>query len=164
MTLNSLHDLYVEQLKDIYNAEQQLLEALPKMEDAASISQLKEAFRAHLNETEEHVNRLERIFSTMNAKPSGETCKAMEGLIKEGNEIIQKEGDPIVKDAGLIAAAQRVEHYEIAAYGTARTYAELLDAHDAVDLLQQTLDEEAQADQKLTTIAEQHVNREALNI
>jgi ferritin-like metal-binding protein YciE len=162
MSLNSLKDLYIEQLNDLYNAEQQLVEALPKMEKAASSDKLKKAFSEHLKETKEHVKRLERIFGQMDMEADGEACKAMEGLVEEGDEIIEEDGDPAVKDAGLIAAAQRVEHYEIAAYGTVCAYAKLLEEDAAVELLQQTLDEEGQADKKLTRLAEEQVNRDAL--
>lgn len=162
MSLNTLKDLYIEQLKDLYNAEEQLVKSLSKMEEAASSDELKKAFREHLKETKEHVKRLERIFGQMDMKPVGETCKAMEGLIEEGDEIIEEEGNSAVKDAGLIAAAQRVEHYEIAAYGTVRAYAELLEEGAAVELLQQTLAEEGHADEKLTKLAEKQVNHEAL--
>jgi ferritin-like metal-binding protein YciE len=154
-------DLYVEQLQDLYSAENQLVKALPKMEQAASDTQLKQAFTQHLAQTEQHVQRLEQIFQTLGSKPSGQTCRAMEGLIKEGDEMIKMKGEPAVIDAGLIAAAQRVEHYEMAGYGCVRTYAKQLGEQQSAKLLQQTLDEEGKADQLLTKIAEQVINIEA---
>jgi len=161
MKLESLRDLYVEQLKDLYSAETQLVDALPKMAEAATHPQLKTAFRDHLAETRQHVERLEKIFSGMNEKPKGETCEGMKGLVKEGEEMMKMKGEPEVIDAGLIAAAQRVEHYEIAGYGTVRTYAELLGEPEAVRILERTLKEEEMADEKLTQIAESRVNEEA---
>ena len=158
MKLESLRDLYLEQLKDLYSAENQLIDALPKMADAASAPELKNAFREHLNQTRQHVERLEKIFQTLNEKPKGETCEGMKGLVKEGETMIKMKGEPEVIDAGLIAAAQRVEHYEIAGYGTVRTYANMLGRRDDVALLQQTLDEEGQTDQKLTQLAESSIN------
>jgi ferritin-like metal-binding protein YciE len=160
-TFETLRDLYVNELRDLYSAETQLLGALPKMADAATSSQLKEAFRAHLEETESHVTRLEEIFDALGEEPSGETCKAMEGLIAEGEDYVKASGDRDVRDAGLIGAAQRVEHYEIGGYGTARTLATRLGESEAADKLQATLDEEGEADRKLTMIAESEVNPEA---
>jgi ferritin-like metal-binding protein YciE len=160
-TFETLHDLYLNELRDLYSAETQLLEALPKMAKAASSSHLKEAFRAHLEQTEGHVSRLEEIFQALGDEPSGETCKAMQGLIAEGEEYVKAGGDSNVRDAGLIGAAQRVEHYEIAGYGTARTLATRLGETEAADKLQATLEEEAEADRKLTEIAESEVNVEA---
>ena len=161
MKLESLRDLYVEQLKDLYSAETQLVDALPKMADAAASPELKTAFREHLSQTRQHVERLEKIFRSMSEKPKGETCEGMKGLIKEGEEMIKMKGEPEVIDAGLIAAAQRVEHYEIAGYGTVRTYAELLGDQEAVRLLERTLQEEEETDEKLTAIATSGVNEEA---
>jgi len=161
MKLESLRDLYVEQLKDLYSAETQLVDALPKMAETAVSPELKTAFREHLSQTRQHVERLERIFRGMNEKPKGETCEGMKGLIKEGEEMIKMKGEPEVIDAGLIAAAQRVEHYEIAGYGTVRTYAELLGDQEAVRLLERTLQEEEETDEKLTAIAISGVNEEA---
>jgi ferritin-like metal-binding protein YciE len=162
MKLENLHKLYVEQLKDIYSAETQLTKALPKMAKSASDNALKSAFESHLEETKSHVNRLETIFQTLDYSPRGPKCKGMAGLIEEGEELMKEEDiDPDVLDAGLIAAAQRVEHYEIAAYGTVRTFAQRLGYTDAATLLQQTLDEEYAADQKLTTIATDGVNEQA---
>jgi len=153
MQLNSLHDLLVEQLQDLHSAETQLVEALPKLAGAASHEELRDAFEQHLAETREHVSRLEEIFSQLGKTPGGETCKGMEGLIAEGEEVLQMQGDPTVIDAALIAAAQRVEHYEIAGYGTVKTLAGHLDLGDAEDLLGTTLDEESKADSLLTKIA-----------
>jgi ferritin-like metal-binding protein YciE len=157
-TFKTLRDLYLNELRDLYSAETQLLEALPKMADAASSSELKEAFTAHLTETEGHVSRLEDIFEALGEEPSGETCKAMEGLIEEGEDYLKASGNKQVRDAGLIGAAQRVEHYEIAGYGTARTLATRLGESEAADSLQATLDEEEEADLQLTAIAESEVN------
>jgi len=153
MQLQSMNDLFVEQLRDLYSAETQLVEALPKLKSAASHDELQQAFGHHLEETRGHVDRLREIFEQLGTTPGGETCEAMEGLIKEGEEIVEAQGDSAVKDAALIAAAQRVEHYEIAAYGTARTFADQLDLGEAKDLLDQTLDEESSADKLLTKIA-----------
>jgi ferritin-like metal-binding protein YciE len=156
-TLETLRDLYLNELRDLYSAETQLLVALPIMADAATSSQLKEAFTAHLEETEIHVSRLEEIFEALGEEP----CKAMEGLIAEGEDYVKASGDRDVRDAGLIGSAQRVEHYEIAGYGTARTLATRLGESEAADKLQTTLDEEGEADRKLTAIAESEVNAEA---
>jgi ferritin-like metal-binding protein YciE len=161
MKLDSLEKLYVEQLKDLYSAESQLVQALPKMAKAASSADLRKAFQMHLDQTKEHVNRLEQIFENMEYKPTGHKCKGMEGLIEEGEEMIENNAEEEVRDAGLIAAAQRVEHYEIAGYGTVRTYAEMLDRSDDVQLLQKTLDEEYKTDEKLTMLAESEINIEA---
>ncbi len=158
MKLESLQKLYVMQLKDLYSAENQLLEALPKMEKAASNQDLKQAFAEHLKETQQQVKRLTTIFNSLDFKPGGHKCEAMEGLIGEGEEIIKADAASEVRDAGLIAAAQRVEHYEIAGYGTVRAYAEKLGDQAAADLLQETLDEEASADEKLTRLAERSIN------
>jgi len=151
-----LQELYVEQLKDIFNAENQLVKALPKMARAASSSELKAAFEEHLEITKEHVSRVEKVLSMINEKGAGKKCKAMEGLVEEGAEAIEEseEYEESIGDAGLIAAAQRVEHYEIAAYGTVRTYAEILGFEDAAQILQQTLDEEGEADKTLTALSE----------
>jgi ferritin-like metal-binding protein YciE len=161
MKLRSLQELYVEELKDLHSAETQLLTALPKMAKAASAPQLSKAFNDHLKETEGHVKRLETIFEKLGSSPKGKKCKAMEGLVEEGKETISEDADPSVKDAGLIAAAQRVEHYEMAGYGCVRTFAHLLGHDDAVQLLQKTLDEEGAADKKLTKLAETVINVEA---
>jgi ferritin-like metal-binding protein YciE len=161
MSMDSLKDLYVDELKDLYNAENQLLKALPKMAKKASAPELKRAFQDHLTQTEGHVNRLEKIFKGLGEKPTGKTCKAMKGLIEEGKEIIEEDGDDSVLDAALIGAAQRVEHYEIAGYGVVRTFASLLGENSAMDLLQRTLNEEAETDKKLTGLAESIINVEA---
>lgn len=162
MTLSTLHDLYVDELKDLYNAEHQLLKALPKMAKAASDPQLAEAFTAHLAETKGQVDRLETIFKELDASPKGRKCKAMEGLLEEGKELMAEDADPTVMDAALITAAQRVEHYEMAGYGCVRTFARLLGYEEAADLLQETLDEEGAADKKLTKLAETVINVEAV--
>ena len=161
MAMDSLKDLYVEELKDLYNAENQLLKALPRLARKASSPDLKAAFEEHLGQTEDQVNRLEKIFKGLGEKPTGKTCKAMKGLVEEGKEIIEEDGDDSVLDAALIGAAQKVEHYEIAGYGTARTFASMLGEEDAVELLQETLEEEAATDKKLTALAESLVNPEA---
>jgi len=142
----------------LYNAENQLVEALPKLAETASSNELKSAFNHHLEETRQHVSRLEGIFQQLGEKSSGETCEAMKGLIKEGDSLLKAQGDPSVRDAGLIGAAQRVEHYEMAGYGTARSLARRLAENEIAETLQQTLNEEAQADKKLTTIAESQAN------
>ena len=158
---NSLKDLFINQIEDLYDAENRLTKALPKMADAAQSSQLKQAFQAHLTETQGHVSRLETIFREINIEPKRETCEAMKGLITEGEDMISAKGDPDVRDAALIAAAQRVEHYEISGYGTARTFAQRLGLTQAANLLQQTLNEEVGADRKLNQIAEGAVNQQA---
>jgi ferritin-like metal-binding protein YciE len=161
MSLDSLHNLYVDELKDLYSAENQLLKALPKMAKKASAQELKDAFTEHLEVTRKQVERLEQIFSELEVSPKGKKCKAMEGLIEEGQEVLGEDGEPAVIDAALIACAQRVEHYEMAGYGCVRTFAKLLDFTDAEKLLQETLDEEAEADEKLTELAETIINIEA---
>jgi ferritin-like metal-binding protein YciE len=158
MKLDSLQTLYIEELRDLYNAENQLVKALPKMAKGASHQELKQAFEGHLEQTKEHVERLEEIFRRLEEKPTGKTCKAMKGLIEEGSEILEEDGDESVLDAALIGAAQRVEHYEIAAYGTVRTFANMLGEEEAAELLQETLDEEGEADKLLTELAESVVN------
>jgi ferritin-like metal-binding protein YciE len=162
MKLESLKDLYLEQLKDLYSAETQLVDALPKMAERATSPDLKKGFQDHLRQTEEQVTRLEQIFKDLGEKPKGHTCEAMKGLIKEGEEMIKMKGDDAVIDAGLIAAAQRVEHYEIAAYGTVRTYAETLGHSQHVTLLARTLQEETTTDEKLSKLAKSHINVEAM--
>jgi ferritin-like metal-binding protein YciE len=158
---NSLEQLYIDQLQDLYDAEQRLTKALPMMAEAANSPQLAQAFRDHLQETERQIERLERVFEIAGQSPQRKTCEAMKGLVSEGNEVISASGDPDVKDAALIAAAQRVEHYEMAGYGTVRTFAHRLGFHEAEELLQATLDEEGAADHKLTAIAETLVNPQA---
>jgi ferritin-like metal-binding protein YciE len=154
MELESLQDLFVEEIKDLYNAENQLIKALPKMAKAATNKQLQKAFKDHLVQTKGHVKRLEQVFKNLGLKPRGKLCKAMKGLVEEGAETIKEDATDEVKDAALIASAQRVEHYEMAGYGCVRTYAKLLGHNDSADLLQQTLDEEGEADKKLTGLAE----------
>lgn len=163
MNMNSLKELYVEQLRDLYSAEGQLLQALPKMAEAVSHDELRNSMQMHLEQTRQHEKRLKQLFQDLGESPDGHECKAMKGLIEEGQELLSKKGsDPDVLDAGIIAAAQRIEHYEIAGYGTVRTYAETLGESDAVRTLQQTLDEEGQTDKMLTQIAERVVNRDAM--
>ena len=162
MALQSLEDLFLEDLKDLYNAENQILKALPRMAKKASAPELRRAFEQHLKQTETQVQRLERVFSSLGEKAKGKTCKGMQGLIEEGKEKMSEDIEDDVLDAALIAAAQKVEHYEIAAYGTARAYAEMLGNQQAVKLLQQTLDEEGETDKKLTQLAEQLVNVQAV--
>ena len=161
MPMETMQDLYLHELKDLYNAEKQLLQALPKMAEKATHTELRRAFEEHQATTEEQVRRLETIFSDLKQSPSGKKCKGMEGLIEEGREIMEEPSDPDVRDAALIGAAQRVEHYEIAGYGTARTYARQLGFDNHVELLQRTLDEEGQTDERLTKLAEGRINREA---
>ena len=163
MKLKTLQDLYVDQLKDLFNAENQLLRALPKMAKAATAPQLAKAFTEHLAETKVQIERLETIFAELDINPKGKTCKAMAGLLEEGAETISEDADLCVKDAALIAAAQRVEHYEMAGYGCVRTFARLLGHEDAADLLQTTLDEEGSTDKKLTKLAETVINSEAVS-
>lgn len=161
MALRTLEDLYVEQLQDLYSAETQLIEALPKMAEAAHDPELRKGFEEHLAQTEEHKARLEKVFKDLGQSPGGETCEAMQGLVAEGEEMIEMEADPDVHDAGLIAAAQRVEHYEIAVYGTMCTFAELLGRDQDKQLLGRTLDEEEKTDLKLTKLAKSRINKKA---
>jgi ferritin-like metal-binding protein YciE len=159
MKESALKELYIDELRDIYNAENQLTKALPKMAKAATSEELRAGFEEHLEQTKGHVERLEQIFKELGERPTGKKCKGMEGLVEEGKEMIdEQEGEML--DAGLISAAQRVEHYEIAAYGCVRTYANLLGEDDAAELLEQTLKEEKETDQKLTKLAEK-INVEA---
>lgn len=159
--MESMQKLYLEELRDLYDAENQLVEALPKMAENAAHKELKTAFQEHLAVTREQVRRLETIFDNLGEKPTGKKCKGMQGLLEEGQEIMKQKGDPDVKDAAMISAAQRVEHYEIAAYGSARTYANELGLKDHADLLQRTLDEEGNTDKRLTQLAESRVNKHA---
>lgn len=161
MALDSLHDLYVDELKDLYSAENQILKALPRMAKTATAPELKAAFTEHLEVTRGQVERLDRIFAELGVTPKGKKCKAMEGLLEEGKEVMAEDGEPAVIDAALIAAAQRVEHYEIAGYGCVRTFANHLGYADAAALLQETLDEEGEADKALTELAETAINVEA---
>jgi len=161
MELDTLRELYVEGLKDLWSAETQLVKALPRMAKAATHPQLKRAFMKHEKQTQQHVKRLERICKELDESPRGKKCVGMEGLIKEGKELIQERPDKDVLDAGLISAAQHVEHYEMAGYGTCRTWARLLGYEGQAQLLQTTLDEEQQTDLDLTTLAESSINIEA---
>lgn len=163
MPVNSMRDLFVDELRDLYSAENQLVSALPQMAAAAKSDTLKSAFESHLEETRGHVRRLSEIFTDLGQSPNGKTCKAMQGLIAEGSEAIQMQGDPDVRDAALIGAAQRVEHYEMAGYGVARTFAKELGFDNAASKLQKTLDEEGSADKKLTSIAEGGLFRKGVN-
>jgi ferritin-like metal-binding protein YciE len=155
MKINSLQELYTEQLRDLYDAENQIIKALPEMIDAATSPDLKEALNEHLEITRTQATRLEQIFERLGEKAKGEKCKGMQGVIQEGSDLVDEVEDEDTRDAAIIAAAQRVEHYEMAGYGTARNYADLLGQEDAAQLLQQTLDEEKEADQKLTSLAEE---------
>ena len=162
MKLDTLKTLYTNELRDLYNAEGQLLKALPKMAKAASSDELKDAFEKHLEQTKSHVERLEEVFEDIGEKPKGKTCRAMKGLIEEGSEILQEDGEESVIDAGIIVAAQKVEHYEIAGYGSVRTFAQLLGKDRSAELLQTTLEEESEANELLNKLAEDIVNPEAL--
>ena len=159
--MSNLNELFLDELADIYNAEQQLLKALPKMAKAAQSEELKAAFEDHLSQTEEHVRRLEQVFESLEKPAKGKKCEAMEGLIKEGKSIMEESFEGSTMDAALICAAQKVEHYEIATYGCLCTWAELLEHEDALDLLKETLDEEKETDEHLTEIAESTINAEA---
>lgn len=161
MELETLQDLYIHELKDLYSAEKQLIKALPKMAKAATDETLAAGFKQHLEETKEHAARLEQLLKNHEASTRGPKCKGMEGLLKEGEEMIEEEADDAVRDAGLISAAQRVEHYEMAGYGCARTYAEALGDKEGVKVLQTTLNEEKATDQKLTEVATGLVNQKA---
>jgi ferritin-like metal-binding protein YciE len=162
MKLNTLQKLYTDELRDLYNAENQLLKALPKMAKAASSEELKEAFEQHLEQTKGHVKRLEQVFEELDEKPKGKTCRAMKGLIEEGSEVLEEDGENSVRDAGIIVAAQKVEHYEIAGYGSVRTFAHLLGQNKAAELLQATLDEESETNEVLKRLAESVINPEAV--
>lgn len=161
MELNSLKNLFIDQLKDLKDAETQLTKALPKMAKSASSPDLQRAFEEHLEQTKTHLERVEQVLTEINGNARGKKCAAMQGLIEEGQELMKEKADPEVMDAGLIAAAQKVEHYEIASYGTARTYAQLLGMERVAQTLQQTLNEEGETDKRLTRIAE-NINIEAL--
>jgi len=161
MKLDTLDNLFVKELKDLLSAEKQLVKALPKMAKGSSSEALRAAFEEHLEQTKGQIERLEKVFGLIDKAPRAEHCKAMEGLIAEGSELLEEDGEPAVKDAALIGAAQKVEHYEISGYGTARALAELLGLDEAVDLLQETLDEEKETDENLTKLALNEVNVEA---
>jgi ferritin-like metal-binding protein YciE len=162
MNLDTLKELYVNELRDLYNAEGQLVKALPKMAKAVSSDELKEAFEKHLEQTKGHIERLEEVFEELGEKAKGKTCQAMKGLIEEGSEVLKADGEDSVLDAALIVAAQKVEHYEIAGYGSVRTFAQLLGQDQSAELLQQTLDEESETNELLNKLAEDIVNPEAL--
>jgi ferritin-like metal-binding protein YciE len=161
MKTNKLKHLYVEELKDLYSAENQLVKALPQMAKAATSEDLRNGFEEHLEQTKEHVARLEKIFKALRESPKGKHCNGMEGLLKEGSELIEEDPEPEELDAGLISAAQRVEHYEMAGYGCVSTYAKLLGDDQAASLLKQTLEEEKETDKKLTQLS-LHINLEAV--
>jgi ferritin-like metal-binding protein YciE len=158
-----MQELFLDELRDLYDAEKQLTKALPEMADAASTEELRSAFEDHLEQTRGHVQRLEQIFEELGEKSSGKKCAAMAGLIKEGNEVVDESDESVVRDAGLIAAAQKVEHYEMSGYGSARTHAQLLGNKRAATLLKETLDEEKAADAKLNEIAMGFINEEAVS-
>lgn len=163
MKLSALYDVYVEQLKDMYSAEKQILEALPKMAEAASTPELRQAFEQHLQETEGQFERVRAILDELDENPGNKVCKAMQGLVEEGNEVMKKEGTPKARDAALLLAAQKVEHYEIATYGGIRAYARTLGYDDAAETIDEILDQEYEADQKLDDIAEGGVLDAGLN-
>lgn len=162
--MHNLEHLFTEDLKDLYSAEQQILKAMPKMIQAVSSPELKQAMEMHFKQTQKQAGRLEQVFEQMGQKASAKHCKGMEGLIKEGEELLQKkdQAEPMVLDAAIIGAAQKIEHYEIAGYGTVCTYAKLLDEEGALELLGQTLDEEKETDQRLSELAESFINVEAM--
>ena len=164
MALDSLEKLFIEELKDTYNAEKQLTKALKKMAKGATDPTLSKAFETHLAETEKQIERLEQVFESIDMAPRGKTCEGMKGIIEEGNEMMAEDGEDEVKDAALIASAQRVEHYEIAAYGTLRTLARQVGLNDVADTFQKILDEEGNTDKKLTRLAESHINAKAASV
>ncbi len=161
MKMEDLRDLFIDNLKDLYHAEKQLTKALPKMAKAADSDDLRKAFEDHLDETRIHIERLEEVFKNLDQKPVAKVCKAMQGLIEEGKELLEEDAEPDVLDAGMIVAAQKIEHYEIAGYGSMVEFAKLLGEKDSAKILQQTLDEEGKADKLLTQIARKTVNVEA---
>jgi len=161
--VTTMQGLFLDEIRDLYDAEKQLTKALPKMAKAASSDELKQAIEDHLQETQNQVERLNQVFEMLDQKATGKKCAAMAGLIKEGEEVIGSTNDSSVRDAGIIAAAQKVEHYEISGYGSARTFAQMLGHDDAVSLLEQTLEEEKNADRKLNDIAESQVNEQAMS-
>lgn len=163
MELQTLQDLFIHELKDLYSAENQIIKALPKMVKAASNAKLAAGFKTHLEQTKEHAARLEKILKSHNETTRGPKCQGMEGLLKEGKEMIEEKADEEVRDAGLIAAAQRVEHYEMAGYGCARSYAQLLGHNESAKILQKTLDEEGATDHKLTKLAMSTINVSAIS-
>jgi ferritin-like metal-binding protein YciE len=161
MKMTTLEDLFLDQLRDLFDAEHQLIKALPKMAQAAAAADLRAAFEEHLGQTRRHAERLEQVFEQIGARARAKKCPAMKGLIVEGKELMEEKAEPQVKDAGLIAAAQKVEHYEMAGYGCLVAWAQRLGYRDCVGLLRETLGEEKAADEKLTRLAEGHINREA---
>ena len=163
MKMNNLDDLYLEQINDLYSAEKQLVQALPKLAKAATSAELKTGFEKHLEQTKNHVHRIEEVFTRLGSKPGRKTCAAMEGLVKEATETIDLQGNEMVRDAALIGAAQRIEHYEIAGYGIARTLADQLGYDEQRDLLQQTLNEEGETDKKLTALAQGGLLKRGIN-
>ena len=163
MKLDTLEKLYISELRDLYSAENQLLKALPKMAKGASSPELKDAFEKHLEQTKGHIERLEQLFEQLDESPKGKTCHAMKGLIEEGSEILEEDGEESVLDAGIIVAAQKVEHYEIASYGSVRTFANLMGKDEEARLLQSTLDEESETNEILNGLAESIVNPEAVS-
>jgi ferritin-like metal-binding protein YciE len=162
--VSTLEELFLDEIQDLYDAEKQLTKALPKMAKAASSDELRQAFEDHLEQTKGHVDRLEQVFEALGEKAKGKKCEAMAGLVKEGDEIVSSTEETPVRDAGLIAGAQKVEHYEIASYGSARTHAQLLGHDSIVDLLEQTLEEEKETDEKLTDLAQSTVNEDAASV
>jgi ferritin-like metal-binding protein YciE len=162
MKIENMEELFLAEIEDLYDCEKRLTKALPKMAKASTSLQLRQAFESHLLETEGHLQRLEKVFSAMGKEPKAETCQAIKGLIEEGEDMISNTDQSPLRDAGIIAAANRVEHYEMAAYGSARTFAQILGLSSAVSLLEQTLKEEKMADKKLTQLAETMINNEAL--
>lgn len=162
MKIENMEELFLAEIEDLYDCEKRLTKALPKMAKASTSPELRQAFESHLQETQGHVERLEKVFSEMGKKPKAEACEAIKGLIEEGEQMISNTEHSPLRDAGIIAAANRVEHYEIAAYGSARTFAQTLGLKSAVTLLEQTLEEEKKADKKLTQLAETMINHEAL--
>jgi ferritin-like metal-binding protein YciE len=161
LKLNSLHDLYLNELKDLYNAEDRIIKALPKMTEAASSPELRQAFENHLQQTRVQAQRLEQIFERLGEPAKGQKCKGMEGILEEGEDLMDQDAPPAVADAALISSAQRVEHYEIAGYGTACNFARRLGFEDHAQLLRQTLEEERETDRKLTSLADSYINEEA---
>ncbi|HLH19830.1 MAG TPA: ferritin-like domain-containing protein [Bryobacteraceae bacterium] len=161
MKINSLHDLYISELRDLYDCENRIVKALPKMAEAANSQELRNAFELHLDQSREHISRLEQIFQQLDESPKGMKCKGIEGIIDEGEDLMDEDSPAAVCDAGLISSAQKVEHYEIAGYGTARTFAMRLGFRDQAELLNRTLQEEGETDKKLTSLAESYINEEA---
>ncbi len=160
--LESLNDLFIDELRDLYNAENQLVKALPKMARAAESRDLRSALEEHLNQTKAQIQRLDKVFQSLDVPERGKECAGMKGIIREGQELLKEKASPAVKDAGIITAAQKTEHYEIAGYGSVCTFAEQLGYRDQAELLKQNLNEEKKADELLTKIAERHINKEAM--